>query len=375
MPLLPEPISGGHNGARLGSMDGRIYYLRASTTTGFWVLENLRYYPSGCFTSRIFDAREVVSWDNISWDAATSSQTTVRFQVSTSNDGTTWGDFVGPDNTPSSYFTISSGESMDNIGEGRYIRYRAYLSTDNENTTPVLKWVKITYTTPWNIDNFNEDFAQGTHENTENTDDTVQLFGENVNGRFTSRIFDAGQVVVWDNLTWRAVTPSIATGENDNVGGEPETLRDGNSRIGVLQQNNYTATHAQDGAYEVISENTPVPTWLQTGWSGGKTAPTAEVGQWSSTYNKFYDNDNATGSDGENIKLVLTGGPSGSWTQTRWSGIWTRYKRDPGGSLLQVGAWTSSYDNFYWSENLNPSSLPGENLMLRGSPSAWENVG
>ncbi|MEM3723191.1 MAG: PGF-pre-PGF domain-containing protein, partial [Candidatus Hadarchaeales archaeon] len=376
MPLLPEPIGGGYGGARLASMNGKIYFWRGYLTTGFWCLENLRYYAQGAFTSHVFDARTVVSWDNISWDGVTPDQTAIKFQVSTSADGTAWTSFVGPDNTPSSYFTVS-GESMENIAHSRYIKYRAYLSTENENVSPVLKWVKISYTTPWNIDNFNEDFAQGTHENTENVNDAVELAGENIQGQFTSRIFDSGDNnTIWESISWRALTPSSTTGENDNVGAEPGTLVDGNSRRGIIISGSYSSTAAQDGSYEIIAENTLVPPWTQTDWSGGRTGAPAEAGQWSSSYSKFYENDNTTGLDGENIKLLSVGGPSGSWTQTRWSGMATKENTTLNmGPVLEVGSWTSSYDNFYWSENIDPSNLPGENLMLRGSPSAWENLG
>lgn len=50
---------------------------------------------------------------------------------------------------------------------------------------------------------------------------------------------------------------------------------------------------------EVVAE------WTQTNWSGGATDPDLEVGTWDSTYNKYYQGENADTADGENIKLVF----------------------------------------------------------------------
>jgi len=110
-------------------------------------------------------------------------------------------------------------------------------------------------------DTLTENFALGTHENTENVIDNVRL--ENIGigiyytqGRFTSQAFNAGQVVEnWDNISWSVTTPSLTKQENDNVGAEPTTLIDGVSRIGVVQTGTYEDTRDNDGVYESIQEN------------------------------------------------------------------------------------------------------------------------
>ena len=111
-------------------------------------------------------------------------------------------------------------------------------------------------------DTTTENFALGTHENTENVSDNVRL--ENIGvgiyytqGRFTSQAFDAGQVVEnWDNISWTVTTPSLTKQENDNVGAEPPTLIDGDSRIGVVQAGtSYEDTRDNDGVYENIQES------------------------------------------------------------------------------------------------------------------------
>lgn len=68
----------------------------------------------------------------------------VRFQIATNNDNITW-NFIGPDGTASSYYTVS-GQTVNPIHyNDRYLRYRVYLSTANINYTPNISDVNITF--------------------------------------------------------------------------------------------------------------------------------------------------------------------------------------------------------------------------------------
>jgi len=83
-------------------------------------------------------------------------------------------------------------------------------------------------------------------------------------GRYTSRSFDAGQTVNWDNISWSATLPSLTRLENDNVGQEPDPMIDG-ARIGtVVSGSSYENTRDNDGVYENIRENnigTPIESY------------------------------------------------------------------------------------------------------------------
>ena len=66
----------------------------------------------------------------------------LQLQLATNNDNATW-NWVGPDGTPSSYFT-APGQAIPAVLNGnRYLRYRAYLSTADDSTTPTLQDVAI----------------------------------------------------------------------------------------------------------------------------------------------------------------------------------------------------------------------------------------
>ncbi len=107
------------------------------------------------------------------------------------------------------------------------------------------------------VDTTTEDFAQGTHENTENVDNNVRLITGHTQGQFTSQVFDAGEVVQsWDNISWSVTLESLTVAENDNVGPEPTVLIDGANQIGVLQAGtSYENTRVRDNVYESIQEN------------------------------------------------------------------------------------------------------------------------
>lgn len=68
----------------------------------------------------------------------------LRFQLAANNDNATWG-WVGPDGTPSSYFTASGQVIPAVLNGNRYLRYRAYLSTADDTATPTLQNVAIAF--------------------------------------------------------------------------------------------------------------------------------------------------------------------------------------------------------------------------------------
>lgn len=109
-------------------------------------------------------------------------------------------------------------------------------------------------------DTINADFAQGIHENTENVNDDLRLKVGYLQGRFTSRVFDAGQLQVWDTLSWNATLPTLMVSvENDNVGAEPTTLVDGTVRMGRITGGSLLDTRTANGVYENITEEAGAP--------------------------------------------------------------------------------------------------------------------
>jgi hypothetical protein len=70
------------------------------------------------------------------------AQTNIQFQIATNNDQATW-NFVGPDGTASTYYTVSSQALNALHNNNRYIRYKVYLSTQDQTVTPEVDDVTI----------------------------------------------------------------------------------------------------------------------------------------------------------------------------------------------------------------------------------------
>jgi prepilin-type N-terminal cleavage/methylation domain-containing protein len=101
---------------------------------------------SGTLTSSTYDtgatttAYTTLTWQPTSQDPATA----LKFQIATNNDNATW-NYVGPDGTGGTYYTVSGNSiSVANSGN-QYLRYKAFLSTTDSSKTPVLTNANINY--------------------------------------------------------------------------------------------------------------------------------------------------------------------------------------------------------------------------------------
>jgi hypothetical protein len=96
------------------------------------------YQPAGEFTSAVFDAGELVTWNTASWVSEVPAGTTLSFQVRVGSTPT-------PDASWGGYTVVSTSGGV--IGAtGRYAQYRVILTTTTPGSTPALKDVAMTYT-------------------------------------------------------------------------------------------------------------------------------------------------------------------------------------------------------------------------------------
>ncbi|MBI4281656.1 hypothetical protein HY625_02405 [Candidatus Uhrbacteria bacterium] len=110
-------------------------------STGFTATyEGVTYAGEGTYTSGTKDAGKEVSWDFLQWST---KGATVKFQLAANNDNLTWR-YTGPDGTEGNYYTQANGQTIDpSLGKKRYIRYRAFFTTNDTNTTPLLHSVTL----------------------------------------------------------------------------------------------------------------------------------------------------------------------------------------------------------------------------------------
>ncbi|MEI8337750.1 MAG: prepilin-type N-terminal cleavage/methylation domain-containing protein [bacterium] len=104
------------------------------------------YVTSDSLTSSTFDTGATTTiFTTLSWlPTSQDPSTNIKFQVATNNDKTTW-NFVGPDGTAGTYYTVS-GTTINTSNNGnQYLRYKVFLSTNDETKTPVLTSVIVNY--------------------------------------------------------------------------------------------------------------------------------------------------------------------------------------------------------------------------------------
>ncbi len=104
------------------------------------------YATSSWLTSSSFDTGTASSsYTMLTWNPTSQTpSTTVAFQIATNNDNATW-NYVGPDGTASSVYTVPGTTISTTNNNTRYFRYKALLSSTSTTTTPVLSNVTVNY--------------------------------------------------------------------------------------------------------------------------------------------------------------------------------------------------------------------------------------
>ncbi|MBP2146061.1 hypothetical protein J2129_001515 [Methanofollis sp. W23] len=97
------------------------------------------YHQTGTLTSDVFDTGDTTSkWDSLAWDADLPARTEIAFAVRASNNSNAFSGWIAVGNT--------SPVSADALPQGRYLQWRATLSTADETQTPILEEVRVWYT-------------------------------------------------------------------------------------------------------------------------------------------------------------------------------------------------------------------------------------
>jgi len=112
--------------------------LRLQKTSG-------QYAASGSAESSTYDTGAPSNFTTLTWaPQSQNANTALKFQIASNTDNTTW-NYKGPDGTAASYYTVS-GTSINAVHDnGRYIRYKVFLSSSDSNKTPVLTSLDVNY--------------------------------------------------------------------------------------------------------------------------------------------------------------------------------------------------------------------------------------
>jgi type II secretory pathway pseudopilin PulG len=84
----------------------------------------------------------------LSWAPASQpALTTLQFQLASNNDNSTW-NFTGPDGTSLTYYTVSGSAIHASMNNKRYLRYKVFMQTQDENATPRVEDAKVEFYGP-----------------------------------------------------------------------------------------------------------------------------------------------------------------------------------------------------------------------------------
>jgi hypothetical protein len=102
------------------------------------------FYTSGTISSQIFDSEEIgTRWDELIWDEVLVPNTGITFQVRASDTP-----FAKDASSPSWSTAYGSSPVQSGMPSGRYMQWRATLTTSDVSSTPTLNEVRVYYSGP-----------------------------------------------------------------------------------------------------------------------------------------------------------------------------------------------------------------------------------
>lgn len=108
-----------------------------STSTEEWLISNT--FDLGTSDTNFYNLK----WQPTSQPPETGGNS-LKFQIATNDDNAIW-NFIGPDGAANSYYSTSNAQLYSGHNNDRYLRYKAFLKTDDENFTPLLEDIEINF--------------------------------------------------------------------------------------------------------------------------------------------------------------------------------------------------------------------------------------
>ena len=106
------------------------------------------YESSGNLISSTFDTGPESNFYQILWKPQDQPPETgsdnIKFQIATNSDTTNW-NFLGPDGTPNTFYTLANANINPIHSGDRYLRYKIFLQTADTNFTPNIAEVAFTF--------------------------------------------------------------------------------------------------------------------------------------------------------------------------------------------------------------------------------------
>jgi hypothetical protein len=112
-----------------------------------WIYDYSKFFSNGSFISACFNVGSNASFKQLNWNINNSGNTSSKFQIRTANNESNLlsKDFIGPDGTNTSYYTILGASIWHGHTGDRWLQYKVYFNNYNENTTSKLISITIRY--------------------------------------------------------------------------------------------------------------------------------------------------------------------------------------------------------------------------------------
>jgi hypothetical protein len=154
-----DTLSNGYNDINLSTLNwrGSKFYYKAIFSTikmsnnlpkmRYFNLKFTQYLPSGSLISQPFSKNTNITLKSIAWNSTEPVDTEIKFQLRTARTQAelSSNDFVGPDGTSNSIYTVSGSSIWAGHKNDSWVQYIAYLNTSNTQFSPLLKDVTICY--------------------------------------------------------------------------------------------------------------------------------------------------------------------------------------------------------------------------------------
>lgn len=149
--IMPEPRYGPVMALVNGTTSIVLFggYKTNGDTDETWILKQNtnKYEKSGTFISDRYNFSVNASLLNISWNVSTPVNTSIKLQIKTGADESELvnNSFVGPDGTKSTYYTTLPATVWIGHHGAKWIQYKIYFTSNNNNGTPKLKDISLNY--------------------------------------------------------------------------------------------------------------------------------------------------------------------------------------------------------------------------------------
>lgn len=154
-PATITKVAGFDLNGRILGMSANCATIYAATTNNqseFFIIStqvtDCVYASSGVLESSTLDtASASTTYNWISWGGSAPQNTSIRFQLATSNSISGPWSYLGPDATSGTYYTTAAKENInyDATKQQRYIRYKLFLNSNASLQAPILEEVTISY--------------------------------------------------------------------------------------------------------------------------------------------------------------------------------------------------------------------------------------